>query len=199
MEHAALADIYPGMFDSYATDRTEMLEQMLRAAEMGRPEHISLMESAMREGGEDAVTQQMMFFEKFLTDELNNFSKQAGFEVRIKQQEILRNKKLQADTADAFEKQSQRKAMQVAQNRTLKVFQQLRKMRKTESAETQKLIDELVGGFDTFAKSMRGIQKQLTGICGIFMRRSGRMIPISCRTRIWKPNLHGLTKSESEK
>lgn len=156
VEHAALADIYPGMFDSYATDRTEMLEQMLRAAEMGRPEHISLMESAMREGGEDAVTQQMMFFEKFLTDELNNFSKQAGFEVRIKQQEILRNKKLQADTADAFEKQSQRKAMQVAQNRTLKVFQQLRKMRKTESAETQKLIDELVGGFDTFAKSMRG-------------------------------------------
>lgn len=155
VEHASLADTYPGMFDSYATDRTEMLEQMLRAAELGRPEHISLMESAMREGGEDAVAQQMMFFDKYLTNALTNLSEQAGFEMRIKQGEILKSAKLRAATADAVEKQSRRKALQEAQNKTLRVFQQLRKMRKTENAETQKLIDELVGGFDTMAKSLR--------------------------------------------
>lgn len=155
VEHARLADTYPGMFDSYATDRTEMLEQMLRAAELGRPEHISLMESAMREGGEDAVAQQMMFFDKYLSNALTNFSEQAGFEMRIKQGEILKSAKLRAATADAVEKQSRRKALAEAQNKTLRVFQQLRKMRKTENAETQKLIDELVGGFDTMAKSLR--------------------------------------------
>lgn len=155
VEHARLADTYPGMFDSYATDRTEMLEQMLRAAELGRPEHISLMESAMREGGEDAVAQQMMFFDKYLSNALTNFSEQAGFEMRIKQGEILKSAKLRAATADAVEKQSRRKALAEAQNKTLRVFKQLRKMRKTENAETQKLIDELVGGFDTMAKSLR--------------------------------------------
>ena len=46
--HADLADYYPGMFDAQSTDRTAMLEEMISAAEMGKPEHISLMEAAMR-------------------------------------------------------------------------------------------------------------------------------------------------------
>ena len=46
--HADFADYYPGMFDAQNTDRTAMLEEMISAAEMGKPEHISLMEAAMR-------------------------------------------------------------------------------------------------------------------------------------------------------
>ena len=69
--HADLADYYPGMFDAQNTDRTAMLEEMISAAEMGKPEHISLMEAAMREGGTDAVESQMAFFDRYLSNELH--------------------------------------------------------------------------------------------------------------------------------
>ena len=154
-EHAEMADLFPGVFDSYNTDRTAQLEDIIYAAELGRPEHISLMEQAMRAGGEDAVAQQMTFFDRYLTNALENYAKQAGFEVRVKQGEIMKAAKARAIAADAWEKQSQRKALAEAQNRTLKVFQQLRRMKKDQSAETKALIDEIVGNFDTMAKTLR--------------------------------------------
>ena len=155
VEHAEMADLFPGVFDSYNTDRTVQLEDMIRAAELGRPEHISLMEQAMRAGGEDAVAQQMTFFDRYLTNALENYAKQAGFEVRVKQGEIMKAAKARAIAADAWEKQSQRKTLAEAQNRTLKVFQRLRRMKKDQSAETKALIDEIVGNFDTMAKTLR--------------------------------------------
>lgn len=155
VEHAKMADLFPGVFDSYNTDRTAQLEDMIHAAELGRPEHISLMEQAMRAGGEDAVAQQMTFFDRYLTNALENYAKQAGFEVRVKQGEIMKAAKARAIAADAWEKQSQRKALAEAQNRTLKVFQRLRRMKKDQSAETKALIDEIVGDFDTMAKTLR--------------------------------------------
>lgn len=155
VEYAEMADLFPGVFDSYNTDRTAQLEDMIRAAELGRPEHISLMEQAMRAGGEDAVAQQMTFFDRYLTNALENYAKQAGFEVRVKQGEIMKAAKARAIAADAWEKQSQRKALAEAQNRTLKVFQRLRRMKKDQSAETKALIDEIVGDFDTMAKTLR--------------------------------------------
>ena len=155
VEHAEMADLFPGVFDSYNTDRTAQLEDMIHAAELGRPEHISLMEQAMRAGGEDAVAQQMTFFDRYLTNALENYAKQAGFEVRVKQGEIMKAAKARAIAADAWEKQSQRKALAEAQNRTLKVFQRLRRMKKDQSAETKALIDEIVGDFDTMAKTLR--------------------------------------------
>ena len=154
-EHAEMADLFPGVFDSYNTDRTAQLEDIIYAAELGRPEHISLMEQAMRAGGEDAVAQQMTFFDRYLTNALENYAKQAGFEVRVKQGEIMKAAKARAIAADAWEKQSQRKALAEAQNRTLKVFQQLRRMKKDQSAETKALIDEIVGNFDPMAKTLR--------------------------------------------
>ena len=155
VEHKEMADLFPGVFDSYNTDRTAQLEDMIRAAELGRPEHISLMEQAMRAGGEDAVAQQMMFLDSYLTDALKNYAKQADFEVRVKQGEIMKTAKARAIAADAWEKQSQRKALAEAQNRTLKVFQRLRRMKKDQNAETKALIDEIVGSFDTMAKTLR--------------------------------------------
>lgn len=155
VEHAEMANLFPGVFDSYNTDRTAQLEDMIHAAELGRPEHISLMEQAMRAGGEDAVAQQMTFFDRYLTNALENYAKQAGFEVRVKQGEIMKAAKARAIAAEAWEKQSQRKALAAAQNRTLKVFQRLRRMRKDQSAETKALIDEIVGAFDTMAKTLR--------------------------------------------
>ena len=155
VEHKEMAELFPGVFDNYNTDRTAQLEDMIHAAELGRPEHISLMEQAMRAGGEDAVAQQMTFFDRYLTNALENYAKQAGFEVRVKQGEIMKAAKARAIAADAWEKQSQRKAMAEAQNRTLKVFQRLHRMRKDQSAETKALIDEIVGNFDTMAKTLR--------------------------------------------
>lgn len=155
VEHAEMVDLFPGVFDSYNTDRTAQLEDMIHAAELGRPEHISLMEQAMRAGGEDAVAQQMTFFDRYLTNALENYAKQAGFEVRVKQGEIMKAAKARAIAADAWEKQSQRKTLAEAQNRTLKVFQRLRRMKKDQSAETKALIDEIVGDFDTMAKTLR--------------------------------------------
>lgn len=155
VEHKEMAELFPGVFDNYNTDRTAQLEDMIHAAELGRPEHISLMEQAMRAGGEDAVAQQMTFFDRYLTNALENYAKQAGFEMRVKQGEIMKAAKARAIAADAWEKQSQRKAMAEAQNRTLKVFQRLRRMKKDQSAETKALIDEIVGNFDTMAKTLR--------------------------------------------
>ena len=155
VEHKEMAELFPGVFDNYNTDRTAQLEDMIYAAELGRPEHISLMEQAMRAGGEDAVAQQMTFFDRYLTNALENYAKQAGFEVRVKQGEIMKAAKARAIAADAWEKQSQRKAMAEAQNRTLKVFQRLRRMKKDQNAETKALIDEIVGNFDTMAKTLR--------------------------------------------
>lgn len=155
VEHKEMVELFPGVFDSYNTDRTAQLEDMIHAAELGRPEHISLMEQAMRAGGEDAVAQQMTFFDRYLTNALENYAKQAGFEVRVKQGEIMKAAKARAIAADAWEKQSQRKAMAEAQNRTLKVFQRLHRMRKDQNAETKALIDEIVGNFDTMAKTLR--------------------------------------------
>ena len=155
VEHKEMAELFPGVFDNYNTDRTAQLEDMIHAAELGRPEHISLMEQAMRAGGEDAVAQQMTFFDRYLTNALENYAKQAGFEVRVKQGEIMKAAKARAIAADAWEKQSQRKALAEAQNRTLKVFQRLRRMKKDQSAETKALIDEIVGDFDTMAKTLR--------------------------------------------
>ena len=155
VEHKKMAELFPGVFDNYNTAQAAQLEDMIRAAELGRPEHISLMEQAMRAGGEDAVAQQMTFFDRYLTNALENYAKQAGFEVRVKQGEIMKAAKARAIAADAWEKQSQRKAMAEAQNRTLKVFQRLRRMKKDQSAETKALIDEIVGNFDTMAKTLR--------------------------------------------
>lgn len=155
VEHKEMAELFPGVFDNYNTDRTAQLEDMIHAAELGRPEHISLMEQAMRAGGEDAVAQQMTFFDRYLTNALENYAKQAGFEVRVKQGEIMKAAKARAVAAEAWEKQSQRKAMAEAQNRTLKVFQRLHRMRKDQNAETKALIDEIVGNFDTMAKTLR--------------------------------------------
>lgn len=155
VEYKEMAELFPGLFDSYNTDRTAQLEDMIHAAELGRPEHISLMEQAMRAGGEDAVAQQMTFFDRYLTNALENYAKQAGFEVRVKQGEIMKAAKARAIAADAWEKQSQRKTLAEAQNRTLKVFQRLRRMKKDQSAETKALIDEIVGDFDTMAKTLR--------------------------------------------
>lgn len=155
VEHKEMAELFPGVFDNYNTDRTAQLEDMIHAAELGRPEHISLMEQAMRAGGEDAVAQQMTFFDRYLTNALENYAKQAGFEMRVKQGEIMKAAKARAIAADAWEKQSQRKALAEAQNRTLKVFQRLRRMKKDQSAETKALIDEIVGDFDTMAKTLR--------------------------------------------
>lgn len=155
VEHKEMAELFPGVFDNYNTDRTAQLEDMIHAAELGRPEHISLMEQAMRAGGEDAVAQQMTFFDHYLTNALENYAKQAGFEVRVKQGEIMKAAKARAIAADAWEKQSQRKTLAEAQNRTLKVFQRLRRMKKDQSAETKALIDEIVGDFDTMAKTLR--------------------------------------------
>lgn len=155
VEHKEMAELFPGVFDNYNKDRTAQLEDMIHAAELGRPEHISLMEQAMRAGGEDAVAQQMTFFDRYLTNALENYAKQAGFEMRVKQGEIMKAAKARAIAADAWEKQSQRKALAEAQNRTLKVFQRLRRMKKDQSAETKALIDEIVGDFDTMAKTLR--------------------------------------------
>ena len=152
--YADLIADYPGMFDYQNTDHKEMLESMISAAEMGKSEHISLMEAAMRTGGEDAVEAQMAFFEKYLTQELEKFSDKAGFEMRIKADSIRNNAKMKALAVEAQTRASEQKALREAHNRTLKTFQRLRKMRKTESAEMQKAIDDLVGGFDTLAKSM---------------------------------------------
>ena len=155
VEHKKMAELFPGVFDNYNTAQAAQLEDMIRAAELGRPEHISLMEQAMRAGGEDAVAQQMMFLDSYLTDALKDYAKQADFEVRVKQGEIMKAAKARAIAADAWEKQSQRKALAEAQNRTLKVFQRLRRMKKDQNAETQALIDEIVGSFDTMAKTLR--------------------------------------------
>lgn len=155
VEHKEMAELFPGVFDNYNTDRTAQLEDMINAAELGRPEHISLMEQAMRAIAADAVAQQMTFFDRYLTNALENYAKQAGFEVRVKQGEIMKAAKARAIAADAWEKQSQRKALAEAQNRTLKVFQRLRRMKKDQSAETKALIDEIVGDFDTMAKTLR--------------------------------------------
>ncbi len=77
VEYAALADRYPGMFQADATDRAEMLEEMISAAGEGKAKRISLMESAMQEGGEDAVAQQMMELDRYLMDELSGFAVKA--------------------------------------------------------------------------------------------------------------------------
>lgn len=155
VEYKEMAELFPGLFDSYNTDRTKMLDDMISTAELGRPEHISLMEQAIRAGGEDAVAQQMAFFDKYLGNALENYAKQAGFEVRVKQGEIMRAAKSRAAAAEAWEKQSQRAAMAEAQNKALKVLQRLRRMRPEQNAATQKLIDEIVGDFDTMAKTLR--------------------------------------------
>lgn len=155
VEYKEMAELFPGLFDSYNTDRTMMLDDMISTAELGRPEHISLMEQAIRAGGEDAVAQQMEFFDKYLNNALENHAKQAGFEVRVKQGEIMKAAKARAAAAEAWEKQSQRAAMAEAQNKALKVLQRLRRMRPEQNAATQKLIDEIVGDFDTMAKTLR--------------------------------------------
>ena len=153
--YADMAEYYPGMFDSRATDEVEMLRELIRAADLGRPEHIGLMESAMREGGEDAVAQQMAFFEKYLTNALQNFSDQAGFELRIKRDAIRKDADMKALAVEAETRVSQRKALLNAQNKTLNVFKRLQKMRKKQGPEVQAEIDKLIGVYDTFAKSMR--------------------------------------------
>ena len=153
--HADLAERYPGLFDYTATDGAEMLDEMIRAAELGKPKHISLMESAMQEGGEDAVAQQMAFFDKYLTDALNNFAKQAGFEMRIRGDAIRKFGKEKELFAAAQTRASEQRALREAHNRTLNAFKRLRRMRKKEGPEVQKAIDDLIGGFDTFAKNMR--------------------------------------------
>lgn len=153
--YADMAEYYPGMFDSRATDEAEMLRELIRAADLGRPEHISLMESAMREGGEDAVAQQMAFFDQYLSRALQNFSDQAGFELNIKREAIRKNADMKALAVEAETRVSQRRAMLDAQNKTLNVFKRLQKMRKKQGPEVQAEIDKLIGIYDTFAKSMR--------------------------------------------
>lgn len=170
--HADLAERYPGLFDYTATDGAEMLNEMIRAAELGKPKHISLMESAIQEGGEDAVAQQMAFFDKYLTDALNNFAKQAGFEVRIQGDAIRKFGKEKELFVKSQTRASEQRALREAHNRTFNAFKRLRKLWKTEGPEMRKAIDDLIGGFDLFAKSMRqDTEAKITDLKAIYDQR----------------------------
>ena len=141
--HADLADYYPGMFDAQSTDRTAMLEEMISAAELGKPEHISLMEAAMREGGTDAVESQRAFFDRYLSNELQKFSDQAGFEMRIKADSIRKNAKLKALIVEAETRKQMQKYTKETQDKTIRMVKWLRKKMKYADANLHQVLEEM--------------------------------------------------------
>ena len=101
------------------------------------------MEAAMREGGTDAVESQMAFFDRYLSNELQKFSDQAGFEMRIRADSIRKNAKLKALIVEAETRKQMQKYTKETQDKTIRMVKWLRKKMKYADANLHQVLEEM--------------------------------------------------------
>lgn len=160
--NADLAQMFPGGFEEGATDMKEALEQIVRLAEEGSAENITIAE--MMERNKDnygwTVESQMEGLEDQLDAALKRFAETAGVEIRVRQEKATEVLKERRRMREMIERESARKRESEQRNLVVKLIRQLNRMRKRSAPEVKAQIDEVLNGIDTVARSIsdRGLE-----------------------------------------
>ncbi len=148
-----LASELPGLFDSEATDRRAMLEQIVRVAEMGREEQMSLGEYVARIAGEEYTSENDVLdsMERQMTWALKSFAETARVEIELKDNNLRRVLKERQENREVAQRAKDRKELQELQKKTMKQLQWLSRNRYKAPEDLQAVWDEVLGDIDLYA------------------------------------------------
>jgi len=163
----AAEDMLPGLFNSEDTDERTILEKIIKVAEEGKSEKMSLAEytAMLSEEGyvsEDEILDNM---ERQLDFALRTFVSNAGIELTVKESNIQENARLtrenikqqarraaeREERKESAHRQQARQELQELQKKTLKQLQWLSKNRNRAPEELRGAWDEVLGDIDLYA------------------------------------------------
>lgn len=154
--NADLAQMFPGGFEEGATDMKEALEQIVRLAEEGSAENITIAE--MMERNRDnygwSVESQMEALEEKFDAALKSFAEKANVEIKARQEKATEVLKERRRMREMIERESARRQEAEQRNRVMKLLQQLNRMRNRTAPEIKAMIDEVLKDIDTVARSI---------------------------------------------
>lgn len=148
-----LASELPGLFDSEETDRRTMLEQIVRVAEMGREEQMSLGEYVARIAGEEYTSENDVLdsMERQMTWALKSFAETARVEIELKDNNLRRVLKERQENREVAQRAKDRKELQDLQKKTMKQLQWLSRNRYKAPEDLQAVWDEVLSDIDLYA------------------------------------------------
>ena len=154
--NADLAQMFPGGFEEGATDMKEALEQIVRLAEEGSAENITIAE--MMERNQDnygwSVENQMEALEEKFDAALKSFAEKANVEIKARQEKATEVLKERRRMREMIERERNRKWESEQRNHVMKLLQQLNRMRNRTAPEIKAMIDEVLKDIDTVARSI---------------------------------------------
>ena len=148
-----LAEQLPWLFDSEGTDRRSMLEQIVKLAEEGKEEKISLAEYTAILAEQEFVSEAEVLdnLERQMDFALRTFAETADIEIQLKERNLRQRLKEQADNKEARDKRKAANELRELQQRTLKTLQWLNRNRNRAPEELREAWDEVLGDIDLYA------------------------------------------------
>lgn len=166
-----MAARFPGLFDGTSTDQTEMLRNIVRVVENGKPEKMTVLEKAYKEGGDEAAADASIYYGNLVDNALANFADTAGVEMKLRTGYAQRNAELQQLYRDRVQRQADKKRTIEMQNSVQRDVKWLRKKMKYNDVKVQAALDDmenqedrdtietLVSNLSTEAKSLTDAAK----------------------------------------
>ena len=148
-----LAEQLPWLFYAEATDRRSMLEQIVKLAEEGKEEKISLAEYTAILAEQEFVSEAEVLdnLERQMDFALRTFAEAADIEIQLKERNLRQRLKEQADNKEARDKRKAANELRELQQRTLKTLQWLNRNRNRAPEELREAWDEVLGDIDLYA------------------------------------------------
>lgn len=151
--NAELSEQLPWLFSSEETDQRSMLEQIVKVAENGRDEQLSLAEYTALIAGEEFTSEDDVLdsLERQMEWAIKTFAQTAEVEIQLKDRNMRRVLKERADNAEAVKKRKADRELKDLQQKTLKQLQWLNRNRNRAPEELKATWDEVLGDIDIYA------------------------------------------------
>lgn len=148
-----LAAEMPGLFDAEDTDRRTILEKIIRVAEAGKDEQISLAEYVARVAKEEYTSENEVLdsMERQMLWHLETFAETAQVEIQLKERNLRRVMKERQENKERAQRAKEGKDLRELQQRTLKQLQWLNRNRYRAPEELQSAWNEVLGDIDLYA------------------------------------------------
>ena len=147
------AEILPDLFDTKEYDGRTVLENIVRVAEDGKSENMSLADYMRMLADDQAVTvdEQLAELEKRVEDILEDFAEQANLEIKLRDRTGIQIALERKRNREAMELSRQNRELREMQQKTLKQLQWLNRNRNRAPEDLRATWDSVLSDMDIYA------------------------------------------------
>lgn len=154
VHNAELAELYPGAFTEDETDPKIALENMLSAAENGKPINMSLRDWLMLESGgsEEGAASALKTMMDEMDAALNRFAGAQKIEIDMKARSIMEEAREALAMQERADRIRENRELSELQRQTMDAMRQLSRLRRKTSNANRAQIDAVIGNIDLLAR-----------------------------------------------